>query len=423
MLKLNEIKIDIPKYPRIIIDTLEKNGYEAYIVGGCVRDAILGKSPSDYDITTNAAPQTVKKLFKRTIDTGIKHGTVTVLFYEDNKPYTYEVTTFRIDGEYDDARHPKNVVFVDDLREDLLRRDFTINAMAYNNKKGLVDEFGGIVDLDKKIVRAVGNPIERFTEDALRLLRAVRFAAKLGFSIDEETENAIPKLAMNLAMVSKERIQIELTKTITSANPEYVNKIFELGLAKYISAGLDNIKVGNIEKDLPIYLAYACFLYNTDTSVANIFLKDIRLDNNNISKILYLIEAKKCYFQIDESIKRNNYNQVNIYIKELVNFLGFELSYDFIKLLDINDENKELHDKIRKSLDEFKESNCPIFINDLKLNGNDMINIGFRGQEIGLALSYLLKIVHKNRDYNDKKLLQEIAKKAYNTYKGVAYEL
>ena len=423
MQKVSEIKIDIPKYPKIIIDTLEENGYEAYIVGGCVRDAILGKSPSDYDITTNADPQTVKKLFKRTIDTGIKHGTVTVLFYEDNKPYTYEVTTFRIDGEYDDARHPKNVVFVDDLREDLLRRDFTINAMAYNDKKGLVDEFGGLVDLDKKIVRAVGNPIERFTEDALRLLRAVRFAAKLGFSIDEETENAIPKLAINLAMVSKERIQIELTKTITSANPEYVNKIFELGLAKYISNGLENLRVGKIAKDLPTYLAYACFLYNTDTFAANKFLKDLRLDNNNISKILYLIEAKKCYYQIDECIKKKNYNQVNIYIKELVNFLGFELSYDFIKLLDINDENKELHDKIRKALDELKESNCPIFINDLKVDGNDMINIGFRGQEIGLALSYLLKIVHKNRAYNDKKLLQEIAKKAYNTYKGVAYEL
>lgn len=423
MQKVSEIKIDIPKYPKIIIDTLEENGYEAYIVGGCVRDAILGKSPSDYDITTNADPQTVKKLFKRTIDTGIKHGTVTVLFYEDNKPYTYEVTTFRIDGEYDDARHPKNVVFVDDLREDLLRRDFTINAMAYNDKKGLVDEFGGLVDLDKKIVRAVGNPIERFTEDALRLLRAVRFAAKLGFSIDEETENAIPKLAINLAMVSKERIQIELTKTITSANPEYVNKIFELGLAKYISNGLENLRVGKIEKDLPTYLAYACFLYNTDTFAANKFLKDLRLDNNNISKVLYLIESKKCFYQIDECIKRKNYSQVNIYIKELVNFLGFELSYDFIKLLDINDENKELHDKIRKALDELKESNCPIFINDLKVDGNDMINIGFRGQEIGLALSYLLKIVHKNRAYNDKKLLQEIAKKAYNTYKGVAYEL
>ena len=203
MLKLNEIKIDIPKYPKEIIETLENNGYEAYIVGGCVRDALLGKSPSDYDITTNADPQTVKKLFRRTIDTGIKHGTVTVLFYEGDKPYTYEVTTYRIDGEYDDARHPKNVVFVDNLKEDLLRRDFTINAMAYNNKKGLVDEFGGIVDLDKKIIRAVGNPIERFTEDALRLLRAVRFAAKLGFSTKTCDESFICKQRENSSRIDK----------------------------------------------------------------------------------------------------------------------------------------------------------------------------------------------------------------------------
>lgn len=423
MLKLNEIKIDIPKYPKTIIDTLQKNGYEAYIVGGCVRDAILGKSPSDYDITTNADPQAVKKLFKRTIDTGIKHGTVTVLFYEDNKPYTYEVTTFRIDGEYDDARHPKNVVFVDDLREDLLRRDFTINAMAYNDKKGLVDEFGGLVDLDKKVVRAVGNPIERFTEDALRLLRAIRFAAKLGFSIDEETENAIPKLASNLSYVSKERIQVELTKIITSAYPELVNKIFELGLAKYISARLENIKAGRIEKELSTYLAYACFLYNVDADLASKILKDLRLDNNNILKTAYLIESKKCYNLIYENYKNKKYEQANIYIKELVNFLGYSLTYDFIKLLDINDNNKALHDNIREYVDELRSSHCPIFMSDLRVDGNDMINIGFKGQEIGLALSELLKIVHKNREYNDKKLLQEIAKKAYNTYKGVAYEL
>lgn len=423
MFRVREIKIDIPKYPKHIIDTLEENGYEAYIVGGCVRDALLGKSPSDYDITTNANPQIVKKFFKRTIDTGIKHGTVTVLFYEDNKPYTYEVTTFRIDGEYDDSRHPKNVVFVDSLKEDLLRRDFTINAMAYNDRKGLVDEFGGIVDLNKKIVRAVGNPIERFNEDALRLLRAVRFAAKLGFCIEEETEKAIPKLAMNLANVSKERIQIELTKTITSAHPELVNKIFELGLAKYISAGLENIKVGKFESDLPVYLAYACFFYNTDVNVVGKVLKDLRLDNNNILKTMYLIEAKVYYDKIKKCYKNKQYGSVNISIKELVNFIGFELTYDFIKLLSINDNNKELHLKVKNYVDKLKESKCPIFISELNVNGNDMINIGFRGQEIGLALSELLKIVHKNRGYNDKKLLQDIAKKAYNTYKGEPYEL
>ena len=423
MLKISEIKIDIPKYPKKIIETLEENGYEAYIVGGCVRDVLLGTNPSDYDITTNAEPQTVKKLFKRTIDTGIKHGTVTVLFYEDNKPYTYEVTTFRIDGEYDDARHPKDVVFVNDLREDLLRRDFTVNAMAYNEKLGLVDEFGGIVDLDKKIIRAVGNPVERFTEDALRLLRAVRFAAKLGFEIEEDTKNAIPKLAPSLSMVSKERVQVELTKTITSDNPEFVKMVFELGLSKYITNDFDNINIGKFEKKLPTYMAYACLLYNTDVMIANKILRDLRLDNNNISKTIMLLEAREHYKQISKYYDNNELLEFDLLIKELINYLGYDLSYDLIKLVNINEKNEFFHSKLEECIKSLNEEDYPIFLRDLKVNGNDMMEIGFRGQEIGLALSNLLKIVYKNRDFNDKKLLQEIAKKAYNTYKGVAYEL
>ena len=423
MQKINEIKIDIPKYPKIIIDTLEENGYEAYIVGGCVRDAILGKSPSDYDITTNADPQAVKKLFKRTIDTGIKHGTVTVLFYEDNKPYTYEVTTFRIDGDYDDSRHPKEVVFVKDLKEDLLRRDFTVNAMAYNDEVGLVDEFGGIVDLDKKIIRAVGNPIERFTEDALRLLRAVRFSAKLGFTIEEDTRSAIPRLAPNLKYVSKERVQVELTKTITSDNPEYIKMVFDLGLSYYISDSFNLIKMGRFNKNLPTHLAYACLLYNTEILIANKVLRELRLDNSTISKTYALLEAKKIYSEISKLYNNSKYKDMNIKIKELINFLGYDLSYDFIKLIDINELDSRLIDKIESTINSFKDENCPIFLKDLEINGNDMMYIGFNGPEIGVALNELLRIVHKNRLYNNKKLLQEIAKKAYNTYKGVAYEL
>lgn len=423
MQKINEIKIDIPKYPKIIIDTLEENGYEAYIVGGCVRDAILGKSPSDYDITTNADPQAVKKLFKRTIDTGIKHGTVTVLFYEDNKPYTYEVTTFRIDGDYDDSRHPKEVVFVKDLKEDLLRRDFTVNAMAYNDEVGLVDEFGGIVDLDKKIIRAVGNPIERFTEDALRLLRAVRFSAKLGFTIEEDTRSAIPRLAPNLKYVSKERVQVELTKTITSDNPEYIKMVFDLGLSYYISDSFNLIKMGRFNKNLPTHLAYACLLYNTEILIANKVLRELRLDNSTIAKTYALLEAKKIYSEISKLYNNSKYKDMNIKIKELINFLGYDLSYDFIKLIDINELDSRLIDKIESTINGFRDENCPIFLKDLEINGNDMMYIGFNGPEIGVALNELLRIVHKNRLYNNKKLLQEIAKKAYNTYKGVAYEL
>ena len=179
--------ISIPKHASDIIKTLSAHGYEAYVVGGCVRDSILGKEPADWDITTSALPEQVKALFPRTIDTGLKHGTVTIMMDKVG----YEVTTYRIDGTYEDHRHPNEVTFTSDLKEDLMRRDFTINAMAYNEEQGLVDLFGGIQDLTDRIIRCVGNPAERFDEDALRMLRAVRFAGQLNFKIEENTKAAI----------------------------------------------------------------------------------------------------------------------------------------------------------------------------------------------------------------------------------------
>ena len=169
--------ITLPENVKRIIRTLETAGFEAYAVGGCVRDALLNRVPQDWDITTSALPEEVKRLFPRTVDTGIEHGTVTVMRGQEG----YEVTTYRIDGTYEDFRHPDSVTFTRNLGEDLLRRDFTINAMAYNESTGLVDLFDGMKDLQAGIIRAVGNPAERFSEDALRILRAVRFAAQLGF--------------------------------------------------------------------------------------------------------------------------------------------------------------------------------------------------------------------------------------------------
>ena len=168
-------------------EKLCEHGYEAYLVGGCVRDMLLGREPGDWDITTSAKPEEVKAVFRRTVDTGIKHGTVTVMMGKEG----YEVTTFRIDGDYTDGRHPDSVTFTPDLIEDLKRRDFTINAMAYNRDRGLVDAFGGRKDLEDGVIRCVGAAEERFTEDALRILRAIRFSAQLGFEIEEHTENAI----------------------------------------------------------------------------------------------------------------------------------------------------------------------------------------------------------------------------------------
>ena len=211
--------LEIPKNAETILHILEKAGYEAYVVGGCVRDSILGRSPDDWDITTSAKPEQVKALFHRTVDTGLQHGTVTVLMEKEG----YEVTTYRVDGEYEDGRHPKEVTFTASLKEDLKRRDFTINAMAYNDETGLVDAFDGIADLNAKRIRCVGEPTERFSEDALRMLRAVRFAAQLGFAIEERTEQAIRDMCGNLEKISAERIQVELVKLVTcrtSMTPE-----------------------------------------------------------------------------------------------------------------------------------------------------------------------------------------------------------
>ena len=227
----------IPGNVERIIRTLNDHGYEAYAVGGCVRDTLLDRKPGDWDITTSARPQEVKELFRRTIDTGIQHGTVTVMMDRTG----YEVTTYRIDGEYEDGRHPKQVEFTSSLIEDLKRRDFTINAMAYSHETGIVDEFGGVEDLSAKTIRCVGDPMERFTEDALRILRAIRFSAQLDFTIEEQTWNAIRVIAPNIAKVSKERIQVELTKLLLSDHPEKIREVYETGISPYISENFDSL--------------------------------------------------------------------------------------------------------------------------------------------------------------------------------------
>ena len=229
------MQIQLPDKVQRIIETLTAAGFEAYAVGGCVRDSVLGRLPSDWDITTSATPYETKELFPRTFDTGIKHGTVTVLFDKEG----FEVTTYRIDGDYEDSRHPKEVTFTSSLEEDLKRRDFTINAMAYNSKSGLIDIFGGMEDIEKGIIRCVGNAEERFTEDALRMLRAVRFSAQLGYRIEEATASAIRRLAPNLRHSSAERIQAELVKLVTSAHPDYLRTAYETGITKQVLPEFD----------------------------------------------------------------------------------------------------------------------------------------------------------------------------------------
>ena len=229
------MRIELPDKVRLIIQKLTDGGYEAYAVGGCVRDSLLGKEPNDWDITTSASPYEVKSLFRRTIDTGIQHGTVTVMLGKEG----FEVTTYRIDGKYEDGRHPEKVTFTKSLEEDLKRRDFTVNAMAYNDETGIVDLFDGLRDMECGIIRAVGNPYDRFNEDALRILRAVRFAAQLDYKIDDDTLRAAGELAENLNRISAERIRVELEKLLTSKHPDKLLILYETGISGIILPELD----------------------------------------------------------------------------------------------------------------------------------------------------------------------------------------
>lgn len=310
------IHIELPVDVRKIISRLNEAGYEAFAVGGCIRDSILGREPEDWDITTSATPHEIKRVFERTVDTGIKHGTVTVLIKHglsevDPEKYElrpYEVTTYRIDGEYKDGRHPEKVSFTPLLREDLRRRDFTINAMAYNDDTGLVDEFEGLLDMERKLIRCVGDPDERFTEDALRILRAARFSAQIGFETEKETRSAIRRHAANLSKVSKERIQAELAKLICSAHPEKVLELSELGMQEQICSGFGELDLGIFSEiagdegfsEIPVrdrYRRYAVLLSGCDEESCRSILRELRVDNDTLHRACLLV--KKLFVPIE----------------------------------------------------------------------------------------------------------------------------
>ena len=281
-----------------LLDTLHKAGYAAYVVGGCVRDSLLGLTPHDWDLCTSALPQQVMELFgaQRCIPTGLQHGTVTV----KQSGALYEITTFRTEGTYTDGRHPDEVHFVPDVREDLARRDFTINAMAYNEKEGLVDPFGGQADLQSGIVRAVGVPRQRFTEDALRILRLYRFAARFGFAIDPPTAQAAQKLCAHLDCVSVERIEEELAKLLSAPAPAaYLNeKILGVVLPELSPEALaaakpvvDACPAG--AENLPIRLAALLLSLGEDGTRRT--LRRLRCSNNRIEETAVLVrEARGC---------------------------------------------------------------------------------------------------------------------------------
>ena len=375
----------IPKEIQFIIDTLVKNGFEAYLVGGCVRDMLMGIPPHDYDITTSAPPEIILTIFEKTIPTGIKHGTVTVI----NGGIAAEVTTYRADGEYADHRRPESVTFVKSLKEDLARRDFTVNAIAYNEKEGIKDFFGGIEDINKKILRAVGDPEKRFCEDALRILRLFRFASVLGFTPEKETLKAALKCAPLLESISAERISSELRKAVNGKNPMSLKPLTDIGGLQFIG-----IKNPDYLKIIPLQseeLALFSFLYSAtdDLMSALNFLKPSNKEKRLYENILTLLSLP--FPQSKEEIKEMLFKTNPISVEK---YLYFKSSY-----FGRDTENAQ------SMLCEILENGEPYRISDLKIGGKNLINMGISGEKIGETLEYLRKSVVYNPEQNKKSVL------------------
>jgi tRNA nucleotidyltransferase (CCA-adding enzyme) len=397
------MKIQLPENVSNIIQKLIEYGYEAYAVGGCVRDSIISRVPGDWDITTSATPMEVKKIFRRTIDTGIEHGTVTVMFGKEG----YEVTTYRIDGEYEDGRHPESVEFTTSLREDLRRRDFTINAMAYNDETGLVDMFDGIGDIERKIIRCVGNPEERFSEDALRMLRAVRFSAQLGYVIEDGTAAAIRKLAGTIAKISKERIHTELNKILLSDNPDYVVKAKELGITDVVLQIMDKIQnvdvatshMERLPKD--ISMRYGALFCQAGEDATRKMLKELKLDNNTIDTASKLVALHGLELAEDEVTVRRQASGIGESMYGLL--LAFEQAYYEVSG---DKRQEELTKSVRCIYDRILERKDPLTIKDLAVTGGDLIKAGMNpGKEMGETLKRMLEDVIEHPEHNEKEYL------------------
>lgn len=408
------MKIEVPQKVQTIIRTLQEHGYDAYVVGGCVRDSLLLRTPADWDITTSAKPLEIKQIFKRTIDTGIQHGTVTVLIEKEG----FEVTTYRIDGEYEDSRHPKEVIFTGNLEEDLKRRDFTINAMAYNDETGLVDVFGGQQDLQNRVVRCVGNPKERFTEDALRILRAVRFSAQLGFSIEEKTKEAAKELAPTLQNISAERIQAELLKLLLSSSPQYLKIAWELGITKVVLPEFDRMMDTDRGEKILKAFSYtnadkierlAVLFANVETTpekskeLVKKILRSLRFDNDTIQKVSELVFWHTCPWECTKKAVRIVLSQCTPSLfPVLLNVHRAELLAEDEKDM----EKLNFLEKSRQFYEEIMEKKECISIKMLAVTGKDFIELGIEpGKKIGELLSSCLKIVLDNPEKNTKKEL------------------
>ncbi|MCM1188597.1 MAG: HD domain-containing protein [bacterium] len=444
----DNIRIKIPDGANYIIGTLQAAGFEAYAVGGCVRDSILGREPQDWDITTSAEPAQVKELFPHTVDTGLQHGTVTVLRNRTG----YEVTTYRIDGTYEDGRHPKEVTFTPDLREDLRRRDFTVNAMAYNGEEGLIDLYDGLKDLEDGVIRCVGNAVERFGEDALRMLRAVRFSAQLGYRIEEETKEGIRLLAPALRNISAERIRAELVKTLTSPHPDYLREAYRLGITKVFLPEFDRAmetaqnhphhKYGvgehilhsllEVRPDSVLRLTMLLHdigkpaVQTTDEAgithfhghaavsaeLARQILRRLKFDNDTTAAVCRLVMYHDYGNDTDPTMR---------VVRHALNRIGedafpalFEVKYaDICAQSDyLRKEKLERLEAWRNVYAEVIRQKQCVTLRELAVSGADLIAAGMKpGKELGGTLGRLLELVLEEPSLNTKeKLLEEVKK-------------
>ncbi|MEE1314642.1 MAG: CCA tRNA nucleotidyltransferase [Faecalimonas sp.] len=437
------MRIILPEKVNHIICTLQAHGFEAYAVGGCVRDSVLGREPDDWDITTSATPEETKTLFRRTFDTGIEHGTITVLLDQD----AFEVTTYRVDGKYEDSRHPSEVTFTRSLREDLLRRDFTINAMAYNDAEGLVDIFGGMADLQSKTIRCVGDARARFGEDALRILRAVRFAAQLGFAIEEETREGIVELAPTLEKISAERIQVELVKMLCSPNPAMLRTAYELGITKVILPEFDAMMATTQENPHHCYtvgehtlkalefvpadkvLRLTMLLHDVakpkmktideaglahfkkhdveGTQMAKTILRRLKFDNDTLAKVTRLVLYHDYRMEATPRLVRRAMSKIG---KDLfLEYLEVRKA-DALAQSDYRREEKmENLRQIRSCYEEILEREECVSLKDLAISGSDLIADGMEsGKEVGQVLNELLLRVIENPELNKKETLLKL---------------
>ena len=389
--------MNYPNYVKVIIDRLTDAGYEAYVVGGSLRDMLIGREPSDFDVTTSALPERILEIFSdmRTIPTGLQHGTVTVM--SEGEPI--EVTTFRTDGEYLDSRHPESVSFTSDICSDLARRDFTVNAIAYNNKRGLVDPFGGENDIKRCLLRAVGDPDTRMREDALRIMRALRFSAQLGFSIVEETLLSLGRTKEGLASISRERIGIETSKLVTSPFPyEPLFIMINSGISKYVLGDYIPSKksidcLPRLENDFA--LRFAALLWDCETASAREILSSLKYSNAQKSSVLSILSSRSYPLPTSEADIRRfivTFKNESENAARLLCMLGGAPDSFFDEIKSVN------------------KTDFPRKISDLKINGNDLICLGIGGKEIGKTLESLFEMSVCDPQINNREKLIEIIK-------------